>query len=248
MKRYFLLGPLGLIAVWLAVTHAGLIDLFFLPKPESVCLALWRLFASKSILPDIRSTTFRWLAGLAGGVLVGIPLGVLMGIQQRIYAALELVVDFFRSVPTMTLFPLFLVFFGIGDQAKIYIAAWATLLYVVVNTLYGVRQVKEGRLKVAKVLRATRWQTLTKVVIPDALPSIFVGLRIALSMSLVVVVASEMIMGGSTSGLGRRIFDSALIYRIPEMYALIVVTGLLGYISNKLFALAEARIVHWASK
>lgn len=247
MRRYVVLGPLVLLALWLLVSHVGLVDTLFLPKPESVAYALWKALTSKNILPDIQFTVIRWLVGLLAGIAAGVPLGIAMGINQKIYKSFEFVVDFFRSVPTMTLFPLFLVFFGIGDKAKIYIAAWATLLYVLVNTLYGVRQVKESRLKVTKVLRATKWQTLSKVIIPDSLPYIFVGIRIALSMSLVIVVASEMIMG-TTFGLGRRIFNSALVYAMPDMYGAIIITGVLGYLSNKLFVLFEGRFIHWAAK
>jgi ABC-type nitrate/sulfonate/bicarbonate transport system permease component len=247
MSRYIALGPIAVIAIWLLVSHTHLIDEIFLPKPESVASALWTSFANKSILPDIQMTTMRWLVGLLIGVVIGVPLGVAMGASRLIYESLEIVVDFFRSIPTMTLFPLFLVFFGIGDKAKIFIAAWSTVLYVLINTLYGVRHAKESRIKVAKVFRANKWNMYTKVIIPDALPSIFVGVRIALSMSLVIVVASEMIMG-TTLGLGRRIFDSALVYAMPDMYGAIIIAGLLGYTSNKLFVIVESRIVHWTSK
>lgn len=245
--RFVALGPSVMLVVWGIVSYGHMIDELFLPTPGAVSKALWEAVAVGSALPDVGMTMTRWLAGLGAGIVIGIPLGVGMGASQKVYALLEVVIDFFRSVPTISLFPLFLVFFGIGDLAKISIAAWATSLSVLINTLYGVRNVKEARVKVAKVLRANRWQILSKVIIPDALPSIVVGIRIALSMSLVVVVASEMIMG-TTKGLGRRIFDAALIYEMPDMYAAIIVAGMLGYLSNKLFAVCENRFVHWASK
>lgn len=247
MKKYSFIGPLVFLGIWLIVSHFGLIDELFLPKPEVVTMTIWTSFTKGYILNDLKTTIFRWLVGLIIGITVGIPIGIFMGASVRVHNLLELVMDFFRSIPTITLFPLFLVFFGIGNTSKVLIAAWATVLYVFINTLYGVRQARESRLRVAKVLRATRLQTLTKVTIPCALPSIAVGIRIALSMSLVVVVATEMIMG-TTNGLGRRIYNSALVFAIPEMYATIIITGLLGYVSNKLFMFCENRFIHWANK
>jgi NitT/TauT family transport system permease protein len=247
MKKLTILGPIIILILWLVVGHLSLIDEFFLPKPEKVAIAIWVSFASKNLLADVEQTCLRWFAGLVIGIMIGIPIGIAMGASRRIYNLLEVVMEFFRSIPTITLFPLFLVFFGIGNTSKIFIAAWATVLYVFINTLYGVRHSRESRLKVAKVFRATKRQTFIKVIIPDALPSIFVGIRIALSMSLVVVVASEMIMG-TELGLGRRIYDSALVFAIPEMYAAIIITGLLGYLSNKLFVIGESNLIHWGNK
>jgi NitT/TauT family transport system permease protein len=170
-----------------------------------------------------------------------------MGASQRVYASLEIIVDFFRSIPVTAMFPIFLVFFGLGEDSKIAIAAWVTILYVLINTLYGVRHTSEARRMVARVFRATPWQIFTKVIFPEALPHIFVGMRLSVSMSLVLVVAAEMMMG-TNIGLGKRIFESALTYSVSEMYATIIITGMLGYISNKLFVQAEKRIVHWSSR
>lgn len=247
MRKLFLIGPIIFIVIWILISYLELVNEFFLPKPDRVLFALWDLIVNKNLILDIQSTIFRWLLGLAIGMIIGIPLGIAMGNSKRLYNLLEVLMDFFRSIPTITLFPLFLVFFGIGDISKVLIGAWATILYVFINALYGVRQAKEFRIKVAKTFHATKSQIFIKVVLPEAMPSIFVGIRIAISMSLVVIVASEMIMG-TTYGLGRKIFDSALVFAIPEMYASIIITGLLGYLSNKLFLLFENRIVHWVNK
>lgn len=246
MRRYVFLGPVVLIGLWFLISCLGFVDRLLLPTPVHVAQKLVFLFTTGDVWPDLVSTLLRWICGLCLGILVGIPIGLLMGASARIYASLEVIVDFCRSIPVTAMFPIFLVFFGIGERSKIAIAVWVTVLYVVINTLYGVRHTSETRRMVARVFRATPWQVFSKVIFPEALPHIFVGMRISVSMSLVLVVAAEMIMG-TTAGLGKRIFDAALTYSVSEMYATIIVTGSLGYISNKVFVLVEQRLIHWTT-
>jgi NitT/TauT family transport system permease protein len=247
MKRFVFVGPLGVLLLWLLVSHTGLVDSLLLPTPENVGVKLVHLVGTGDVLRDFSWTVLRWSSGWFVGVIIGVPLGLLMGISPRVYASLEIVVDFFRSIPVMAMFPLFLVFLGIGDLSKIAISVWTTMLYVLINTLYGVRHTSEARRRVARVFRASRWQTFAGVVFPEALPHIFVGMRISVSMSLVLVVAAEMVMG-TTAGLGKRIFEAGLTFAVSEMYATIILTGLMGYLSNRIFVALERRVVHWASR
>jgi NitT/TauT family transport system permease protein len=145
----------------------------------------------------------------------------------------------------MAVFPLFLLVFGLGDPAKIAIAAWSGSLIIVVNTMYGVRTSKASRQAAARVFGASRLQVFTKVVVPDALPQIVAGLRISVSLCLIVVVVAEMFMG-TRAGIGMAIYNAGLLYETPKMLAGIVVAGLLGYAVNKIFVVAERRIVHWS--
>lgn len=247
MKRHVFIGPLVIIAFWSLFTYSNAIDAIFLPPPGNVIQRLYQLLLSKEILPDLQWTVIRWISGLSLGIIIGIPIGIIMGYYKKVYESLEVVVDFFRSIPIMTLFPIFMILLGIGNKSKIGLAAWSAIIYVLINTIYGVRHVKEARLMMARSLRATPIQIFGKIVFPDALPEIFVGIRMSISMSLVIVVASEMIMGTNV-GLGKRIFDAGLVYRVSEMYAVILIAGFLGYISNKLFVLLENRVIHWTTK
>ena len=187
---------------------------------------------------------YRLLIGFALGAAGGIVAGIILGYFDAAYEMLEVLVDLFRSVPVMCLFPLFLIVFGLGDPSKFAIGAWSSGLIVLVSTMYGVRRGKKGRLLVARALGATRFQLISKIVLPEAAPDFLVGFRQGISIALIVIVIAEMFMGTFT-GLGQRIYDSALTYRIPEMYASILVTGLLGYAVNKAFDVLGGRIVHW---
>jgi ABC-type nitrate/sulfonate/bicarbonate transport system permease component len=103
------------------------------------------------------------------------------------------------------------------------------------------------RVLVAQSMKATNHQIFYRVIFPDSLPQIFVGLRTSLSLALIVVVVTEMFLG-TTSGIGQRIFNSSLTYRVPEMYAAILVAGIIGYSLNRIFAFFEKRFIHWSGK
>jgi len=180
-------------------------------------------------------------------VCTGTPLGLLMGYFDKIYYSLEFIVDFFRSVPATAMFPLFMLFFGISDKSKIAITAFACSLIILVNTMYGVKHSGKLRMIVARTLKANNFQLFTKVMFPSALPNIFAGLRTAISLSLILIIVTEM-FAGTIYGLGHRILNAQLVYRIPEMYSAIILTGILGFLMNNIFIKIERRVIHWTNK
>jgi NitT/TauT family transport system permease protein len=216
-----------------------------LPSPRQVVWRLSEMFASGELLPDVQATLYRWLLGFALGAAVGIPVGLLMGHYPPIRRTLALVTDAVRALPVIALLPLFLIFFGVGSTAKVAVAAWASALAVLVNAMSGAGRVKELWLLTAKTFGATRAQVFLKVVVPGALPDVVVGLRIAISHALVVVIAAEMMLGGGQDGLGRRLSDAAMLFRTADAYAILCVIGLLGYVSNIIFLSAEYRLLPW---
>jgi NitT/TauT family transport system permease protein len=247
MRKELLIGPLVILVIWFLLTSLGIISPLFLPSIPNLGKELYNQLILGKILPDIAATMYRAILGLILGSLIGVPVGILMGFSEKIYASMELVIDFSRSLPAMALFPLFLLFFGLGDTAKISIAFWATFLFMVINTIYGVKSCKETRIMVAKTMGASKLQIFVKVILPSSLPGIFAGVRVSISMALIVVVVSEMFMG-TIYGLGQRIYNASLMYKIPEMYAAILVTGIIGYLLNKIAVLFEGKFIHWAGK
>jgi NitT/TauT family transport system permease protein len=247
MKSKLPLGLIVLLALWIVVTTFKMISPIFLSPPLEVLIQLWNLVTTGEIVHDLCLTLYRLLIGFALGIIVGVPLGLLMGYSKRIYDALEAVIEMFRAVPVVALFPLFLVFFGIGDASKFSIAAWSSSLIILINTMYGVKNSKKTRIMVAQTMKATPLQIFFKVVFPEALPDIFVGLRTGLSIALIVVIMSEMFMG-TKAGLGQRIFNAQLLYRIPEMYSAIIISGFLGFTLNIMTITIERKILHWVGK
>jgi NitT/TauT family transport system permease protein len=219
----------------------------FVPTPIEFVSALLLLVFSGEIIGHVLATLYRTLAGFLVACIIGIPIGLLMGYSNRIYSSLEFVVEFFRSIPATALFPLFLLVFGIGDESKIALSAWSAGLVLIVNAMYGVHLGKELRLKAAKTMHVSGLDTMTKIIFPEALPQIFTGMRVAISLSLIIVVVAEMFVG-TTYGLGRQIMDAQLVYRVGEMYSYIFAAGIVGFILNKGFMQIEHRIVHWKGK
>lgn len=240
-------GAIVLLLVWSLAAYAGWLNPLFLPSPWKVIQTLTNSFATGSMWPDLSKTVYRLLIGYALGIAIGVPLGLLIGGFKRLYQWLEFLIDFFRSIPVTSLFPLFLFFFGIGDPCKFAIIAYAVALITLFNTMYGVKNCSKTRLLVARVFGANLRQQFLGVIVPEALPQIVVGLRLSLSSALIYVIVTEMFLG-STEGLGYRIYNANLTYEIPDMYASILLAGLLGYIVNQGLLLAENKLLHWSEQ
>jgi len=238
-------GVCGAVAVWALVAQFRLVDPLFLADPFSTARTLARMVYSGRILPPTVATVRRALVALAIGGSIGVIAGLILGWARWLYEYCEVVIDFFRSTPVVALFPLFMIVFGLGDPSKIATATWAALLLILVNTTYGVRSVRQVRLDVCRSLGATNWQMIRYVILPESLPHVIAGFRVAVSIGLIVTVTTEMFLG-TTEGLGKEIYNAGLIYDTTALYAWIGVSGLTGYALNKLVMLAERRLIHWA--
>ena len=241
------IGPVALFMVWDLVVRLGLIKAILLPSPSATIAALFTGLAGGPLLLDFGMTVWRTLQAFAIAAVIGMPLGVLLGSNEKAYRSVEFLIDFFRSTPSSALIPLFLLIFGVSDINKIAIAAFGAFLIVVFNSAYGVINARKQRVMAAKVMGASRWQVFKDVLIWESLQPSFVGLRSAVSMALVIVIVAEMFIG-SDSGLGHRIIDAQQVLNVKSMYAAILAAGALGYALNILFLLAERRIVHWSGR
>jgi sulfonate transport system permease protein len=241
------LGPLLLFVAWDLVVRFGLVKAILLPTPWDTLVALVSGLAGGPLLMDFAVTVKRTLQAFAISAAVGVPLGVLLGSNERAYRSVEFLIDFFRSTPSSALIPLFLLIFGVSDVNKVAIAAFGALLIVLFNSAYGVMNARKQRIMAAKVMGASRWQIFKDVLIWESLQPTFVGLRSAVSMALVIVIVAEMFIG-SDNGLGHRIIDAQQVMNVKSMYAAILAAGVLGYALNILFLVIERRVVHWSGR
>jgi sulfonate transport system permease protein len=241
------LGPLLLFVLWDAVVRFGFIKPILLPTPLDTLIALVTGLAGGPLLLDFAVTVKRTLEAFLIAAAVGVPLGVLLGSNERAYRSVEFLIDFFRSTPSSALIPLFLLIFGVSDVNKVAIAAFGALLIVLFNSAYGVMNARKQRIMAAKVMGASRWQIFKDVLIWESLQPTFVGLRSAVSMALVIVIVAEMFIG-SDNGLGHRIIDAQQVLNVKSMYSAILAAGILGYTLNVLFLIIERRVVHWSGR
>lgn len=241
------IGVVGLIVVWYLAVFAHVVDPVLLPPPGATFRALWSGMTHGKLGVDFIKTVERTTISTAIGAVIAIPLGILLGSSEKLYRSVEFVIDFFRSTPASAMFPLFLVLFGVGDEAKISVAAFGAALVILFNVAYGVMNARKTRLLAARVMGASRLRVLADVMLLESLPQTFVGLRNGVSLALVIIIVAEMFIG-STDGLGQRVFEAEQLFDMPGMYAAIFAAGALGYALNLLFLTLERRYVHWAGR
>jgi len=237
-------GIIGIIAGWYGLSESHIFANTLVPYPHQVFQSLILLLLKGTILGDTTLTLYRTAISFTFSALVGIPLGLILGYSKTAYRMFLPVVDFFRSVPATALFPLFILFFGISDLSVFAATVFGAIFLIIINAMYGVNNANKSRIFWAKSMNASQIQIFKKIVFYDALPYVFVGLRQALSISLIIVIVTEMFFG-SGNGLGYRIFNFNLLYDSSNMYAVIILVGLIGYVLNQVFVKFEKKVVHW---
>jgi len=240
---------LGLGVVWeIVATLAG--SPFFPPITRIIdrFVQLWfsgpatSLFLTDRVGTDLAPSLMRLFGGWGLGVILGILLGVLIGRNKVLGDFVEPIMHFARAIPPPALLPIFFILIGIGDDMKISLIAFAVLWPVVLNTIDGVRSVESLHLDTARVFEFPRAKVFFGIVLPSASPKIFAGLRVSLAVALIVMVISEMT---SSSGIGYNVVIAQRSFRMLDMWAGILVLGILGYVLNAILALVESRVTRW---
>ncbi|WDR07291.1 ABC transporter permease [Devosia rhodophyticola] len=221
---FMLIWQLG--AMWLN-------DPLFLPRPWDVITGAAELVSDGTLISSMAISMMRILAGWLLGSIVAIPLGLWVGTSHAARAIVDPFIHFFRFVPAIALVTLFIVWFGVGEMSKILLIAYATTFIVMVNTASGVGAIPQEKIDAARCLGANRRQTFTQIVVPASIPSIYIGMRLALASSFLVIVAAEML--AASSGLGYIIWTSRLYFRIDWMFAAIILLGALGFLTDRVW-------------
>jgi ABC-type nitrate/sulfonate/bicarbonate transport system permease component len=242
-----LVGVLVLFGVWWLIAVSGLVNPVLLPTPLATLGTLIKGMFTGAMLPDFFATVIRTFGAFLMAAAVGVPVGVALGSSEKVYRSMEFLIDFFRSTPASALIPLFILFFGVSDFSKVVIAAFSAFLLIVFNSAYGVINAKQSRILAAKVMGANQWRVFKDVLLLESLPQTFIGLRSGISIALVIVIVAEMFIG-TEQGLGKRIIDAQQVLNVQDMYASILITGILGYFLNMLFLVLEKRFIHWSGK
>jgi len=222
------------LALW-QVASTWLVDPMFLPAPWSVVTGAGQMLAEGTLLSSVAISMMRIVSGWLLGSAVAIPLGLVVGISPIARSLIDPFIHFFRFVPAIALVTLFIVWFGVGEESKIILIAYATAFIVVVNTASGVSSVSQDKLNAARCLGASPSQVFFRVLIPATLPAIYIGMRLALASSFLVIAAAEML--AADAGLGYIIWTSRLFFQVDWMFAAIIMLGLLGFLTDRLWRL-----------
>lgn len=216
-----------------------------LPTLSAVVRAVEERVVRGRLTADLLATASRWLIGFALGAAVGTLLGVLLGLSFTLRELFSLPIEFLRALPVTAMLPLFLLLFGVGEVSKIAMVALPCLLLLAVHTEGGIRRTSIARLEMAKSFGASRLQCFFHVTLPEVIPSLLLGFRLALSLALVVAVVSEMFLG-TEQGLGQSIYEAYMMNRPELLYAYLLVIGLIGYLAARSTELLERKALYWS--
>ena len=232
------------LLLWEVCGRLGfLVNPLFLPPFSKVLKALFEIAASGKLWQHLSISLWRSLSGFTLGMLVAVPLGLTIGWFKGLGAFLNPLLQLFRNMPTLALLPVFVMFFGIGEFSKTMVILWGVLWATLLNTVSGVRNVDPQLIKAARSMGVGPLRLFWTVVLPASLPYIFAGMRISATVSILILIAAEMM--GANKGLGYALFFYQSNFKVAEMYAMLVVMALLGVTLNFALEKVEKRNFRW---
>lgn len=238
------------LVLWELVTRTAGVLTF--PPPTDIAARMYemwltgpaeQLWITDTALENIPTSIGRLLTGWLLAGVVGVVLGIALGRSQMLSRFLDPLVQFARAIPPPMLVPFFMALFGIGTKMQINLIVFGIIWPILINASEGARQVDRQHLDTARVFGLSRGQLMLRIILPSAMPKIFAGLRVSLSLALILMVISELI--GSTNGIGYQLMDADRSYDRPGMWGTIVLLGVLGYAFNSAFLAAERRVLSW---
>jgi NitT/TauT family transport system permease protein len=221
---------IGSLLLW-HLLSTTFVDPSFLPPPTQVAAAFVELIADGTLFQHILVTLGRVFSGWLLGSLIAAPIGLLAGASLLMRSALDPFIHFFRFIPAIAFVSLFLVWFGTGEMSKILLVAYAAGFLVVVNAATGAASIPDDKINAARCLGASTTQVFRHVTVPAAVSGIFLGMRLALAASFLVIVAAESL--AADTGLGYLVWNSRLYFRIDWMFVGIICLGLLGFVADR---------------
>ena len=226
-----LITVLAFCLIWQLLSYSGFVKPDIYLPPFSTVLAITvKSIWSDNLLFHIAITLYRAISGLIIALCLAIPFGILMGYYRKVHDAGKIMIELLRPLPPIALIPVGILFLGLYDQMKISVIAFGCFWPILVNTIAGVQQISVDMLDVAKVFRLSRKKILYEVVFRSALPYILAGIRVALSIALIVSVAADMLVG--SDGIGFFIVDAERSFKFGDMYAGLLALAVVGYFLN----------------
>jgi NitT/TauT family transport system permease protein len=233
----------GAVALWQAAAWAGLIPTLFLPAPVAIGRALWALTVSGELWGHLSASLFRLGIGWAAGTVFGIGMGLAVGLWSVLRSPGMALVSALFPIPKIALVPLFIIWFGIGEGAKIATVAFGVFFPTVIATAGGVDNVPRGLIRMGQSFGLSHWAIVRKIVLPAALPAILSGFRVTSSIAIVLLVAAEMI--GAEKGIGAFVLSAGNLYDTDNLLAGIVVLSVLGLVVAWVIGRLERVFLRW---
>lgn len=240
-NRYGVL--IAFLVFWQVASKTGWLNAAVFPPLDTIVIALWNGLVGGFLLDDIAISLQRAGIAFAAAVALGIPLGLFMGQVKAVERSLDPILQLFRQTSALALYPVFILLLGLGEASKVFVIFWATLFPTLLATIGGVKQADPKLIEMARVYGASRLTIFRRVVLPGAVPSIFVGLRLSATTALLLLIAAEMI--GANSGIGFQVMNAQYNFQIPLMFAAILLLAILGLGANYALERLQQRLCRW---
>ncbi|MDD3030137.1 MAG: ABC transporter permease [Alphaproteobacteria bacterium] len=235
--------PVLLIAVWQGLYETGAVQALLLPPPSAIAATGWDLSISGELARHLGISLLRVLEGFALAALLGVVLGVGLGLSRPLDRATDLLIQLIKPIPPIAWIPLTILWFGIGEEGKVFIIFLGAFFPILVNTMDGIRQTDVKFVELARVLETSRLRFIAKVVLPGALPSIMTGMRVGMMVAWMCVVAAELI--AASSGVGFLIMDARQMMQTDRVFVGMIAIGAIGKLLDVVLKKIERRLIRW---
>ena len=238
------LAGIAVVLVVLEVcSRTGVLPRESFPPVSEIWASLLRLLSDTPMWVEVGRTMSGWAVGLLLAAVLAVPLGMLLGASRLAFQLSRMIIEFLRPVPSVALIPLAVLVFGTGQDMKVFLIVFACFWPILFQAIYGVQDVDPVATDTARSYGLPLLARFTRVTLPSAAPYIATGLRISSAIALILALTAELVVGAP--GLGRAIVVSQVSNQITQMYALILATGLLGWLLNSVFQAVERRLLRW---
>lgn len=235
--------PVLIVALWQLASSAGWISTRVMPSPVDVAVAFWSTTSSGQLPHDILVSSGRAFAGLLVGGSIGFLLGIANGVSRMSEQLTDTTLQMLRTIPHLAMIPLVILWFGIGEESKLFLTSLGVLFPVYLNTYHGVRNVDRDLIEMGRVYGMGNWTLFRKVIFPGALPSIFVGLRYALGIMWLTLIVSESI--AASSGIGHMANNAREFMMTDVVVLALVIYAVLGKLADVVARALERRALRW---
>ena len=237
------LVPLSLLLLWQLLAQVGLIPTRILPAPSAILLAGYSLAATGELWHHLASSAGRAGTGFLIGASLGLGFGVLNGILPRAEVLLDSSFQMLRTIPPLAMIPLVILWFGIGEQARIFLVCVGVFFPVYLNTFHGIRSIDPGLIEMGRIYGLKRREIISHIILPGAMPSILVGIRFSLGIAWILLIVGEQI--AADSGIGYMALNAREFMQTDVIVLSILLYALLGKFSDALARYLEARLLPW---
>lgn len=246
-RRYRLLSgfilPVIIIIIWQLIGSFGWVTKTVLPTPLEIILAAKNLAVSGVLFTNMKVSIIRAACGFVIGGGLGLALGTLVGLSAKSESLLDPTLQMVRTIPHLAITPLFILWFGLGEESKILLIGLGAFFPLYVNTFLDIRKVDSKLFEVARILEFSKWKQIKLLIVPSALPNILLGIRLSLGAAWLSLVVAELM--GSTAGLGYMMMDARQFSNTDIVFVGIIIFAIVGKLTDSLVRLMEKHFLKW---